>query len=114
MVLLHPGENLLQRQVLVVRHIKVLDFATLDVAFDAAGHVPQVPCRHRILWWTVRLDVLGEEVVSLLLGRELGCKLCNWDSDSLSLCIVGFHIECFKNPINNDKDGFLMSGQLIV
>jgi hypothetical protein len=104
MVLLHPGEDLFQREVLVVRNVEVLDLIALDESFRAAGHVAEVPRGHCILRRAVGLDVLGEEVVRLLLGLELGGELCHRHSDSLSLWIVTFHLDRFKNLINNDKD----------
>ena len=104
MVLLHPGKDLLQREVLVMRHVEVLDLVALDEALSPTGHVPEVPRCDCILWRTVSFDVLGEEVVSFLLRLELSRELSYRYSNSLSLWIKTFHLDCLKNLINNDKD----------
>ena len=68
MVGLCPGQDLLNTQLfLVVRHAEVLELVCSQDALDACCHVSEVPRCDCVLWWTVRLHVLCEEVPQLIL-----------------------------------------------
>lgn len=87
---LRPGEDLLQRQLLVVGHVQVLDLGGEDVALGAAHHVLEVPDRYRVLVRTVGAITLCEKIPDFFLGGHLGGDLRDWHADLL-VCWCSFH-----------------------
>ena len=80
-VLVSSNHDLLNRKAFVEWHIQELHVVALDEALGPAGHVPEVPGSDSLNSWAVGLDSLGQELVGLVLGLELGGELGSGDSD---------------------------------
>ena len=83
-----PLKDSVDAEDVVVRNGDVSQPITWQDTFCAGGHVAEMPCCHSVLWWTICLDVLRQEVVHLIFGGEAGCELFYRDAYS----VVGFHI----------------------
>ena len=74
-----PLEEFLDLQVLVLRHVEMLDLLGLDAESLATHQITHVPDGHSVVGWQVGSDLMGEEVVHLLLVSHLGGEvLCRY------------------------------------